>query len=212
RPRPPADRRGRRRPPDFGRAGASPRVSGRGLRLALPRSQPQPQPPVVHDGGLRQRVEGAAFPAACAAGREAQRGPAPRTGGPLSAVLVALALPLAALPSARADEPLSPQVLGRVDAHAHVFAQAPEILRVLERLNVTAVNVCVVDRYDKGFEQVAPQHEIARQLARESRGRLPWVATFDDSSFAQPDFASRTIADLERALADGAVGVKIYKS
>jgi predicted TIM-barrel fold metal-dependent hydrolase len=130
----------------------------------------------------------------------------------MRAVLVALVLPFASLPSARADEPLSPQALGRVDAHAHVFAKAPEIVRLLERLNVTAVNVCVVDRYDKGFEQVAPQHRIARQLARESHGRLPWVATFDDSGFARPDFARQTIADLEQALRDGAVGVKIYKS
>jgi predicted TIM-barrel fold metal-dependent hydrolase len=130
----------------------------------------------------------------------------------MRALALALVLAAAAPSVARDDEAVSPETLGRIDAHAHVFAEAPEVLGVLERLNVTAVNVCVVDRYDKGFEQVEPQHRIARQLARESHGRLPWIATFDDSGFAEPDFARRTIADLEKALADGAVGVKIYKS
>jgi hypothetical protein len=106
----------------------------------------------------------------------------------------------------------SPLAIGRVDAHVHVFVEAPEVLRLLERLNVTGVNVCVVDRYDKGFEAVEPQHRVARLLAGQSQGRLPWVATFDDSGFARPDFARATIALLDEALGQGALGVKIYKS
>jgi len=122
---------------------------------------------------------------------------------------LALTLVLALAASA---EDLSPLALGRIDAHAHFLAEAKPVLDTLDRLNVTAVNVCVVDRYDEGFETVAPQHAVARGLAQASRGRLPWIATFDDSGFAGPGFAARTLGEVDRALAEGAIGVKIYKS
>ena len=109
-------------------------------------------------------------------------------------------------------EELSPVALGRIDAHAHFLAEAKPVLDALDRLNVTAVNVCVVDRYDKGYETVAPQHAMARRLVKASGGRLPWIATFDDSGFAEPGFAARTLAEVDRALAEGAIGVKVYKS
>ncbi|HUL78570.1 MAG TPA: amidohydrolase family protein [Vicinamibacteria bacterium] len=111
-----------------------------------------------------------------------------------------------------AGENLSPVALGRVDAHAHFFAEAKPVLDLLERLNLVAVNVCVVDRYDKGYETVAPQQAMARHLAAVSRGRLPWIGTFDDASFASSDFAIAALSDVDRALAQGAIGVKIYKS
>ena len=110
------------------------------------------------------------------------------------------------------EPPLSPVALGRIDAHVHFFAEARPVLAVLERLNVTGVNICVVDRYDKGYETAPPQHRMARRLARASGGRLPWVAALDDGTFAQPGFATRALADLGRTLDEGAVGVKIYKS
>ena len=107
---------------------------------------------------------------------------------------------------------LSPVALGRIDAHAHFFAESRPVLDLLDRLNLTAVNVCVVDRYDKGYETVEPQHRMARRLAKSSRGRLPWIATFDDAGFAAPGFAARALARVDRALAAGAHGVKVYKS
>ena len=122
------------------------------------------------------------------------------------------ALCLLARLAAGEETPLSPVALGRIDAHVHVFAEAKPILEVLDRLNVTGVNICVVDRYDKGYETAPPQHRMARRLARASGGRLPWVAALDDGTFAQPGFATRALADLGRALDEGAIGVKIYKS
>jgi len=124
----------------------------------------------------------------------------------------AVALVLLLGGAAAFGEELSPVALGRIDAHAHFLAEAKPVTDALDRLNVTAVNVCVVDRYDKGFETVAPQHATARRLAKASGGRLPWIATFDDSGFAEPGFAARTLAGIDRALADGAIGVKVYKS
>ena len=114
--------------------------------------------------------------------------------------------------SAAEEAPLSPFALGRIDAHVHFFAESRPVLDVLDRLNVTGVNICVVDRYDAGYETAPPQHLMARRLAETSPGRLPWIAALDDGTFASPGFAKRAIADIERALAKGARGVKIYKS
>jgi predicted TIM-barrel fold metal-dependent hydrolase len=121
-----------------------------------------------------------------------------------------VACPVAA--AAQAEAPLAPVALGRVDAHAHVFAEARPVLRVLEKQNVTAVNVCVVDRYDRGYETAPPQHRMARRLARASAGRLPWIAALDDADFDIPGFARQALAGIDRALAEGARGVKVYKS
>jgi len=114
--------------------------------------------------------------------------------------------------SSGAEDPPSPVALGRIDAHMHVFAEDAAILDALARANVTGVNICVVDRYDKGYETAPPQHAIARRLAARSRGRLPWIAALDDAEFARPGFASRAIRLLENELAAGALGVKVYKS
>src|SRR5512144_1577844 len=130
-------------------------------------------------------------------------------GGDMARTVLAMALVLG---GPVFGEELSPIALGRIDAHAHFLAEARPVLDALDRLNVTAVNVCVVDRYDKGFETVAPQHEMARRLAKASGGRLPWMATFDDSGFAEPGFAAGTLAALDRAFGEGALGVKVYKS
>ncbi|HXY39182.1 MAG TPA: amidohydrolase family protein, partial [Vicinamibacteria bacterium] len=128
-------------------------------------------------------------------------------------LVCAAVLAMAASPSAApADAPLSPVSLGRIDAHAHIFAEAQPLLDLLDRLNLTLVNICVVDRYDKGYETAAPQHKVARHLAEASHGRLPWIATFEDDGFAQPGFTERTLAVVDQALADGAHGVKVYKS
>jgi len=117
------------------------------------------------------------------------------------------------LAGASAEEAaLSPVALGRIDAHVHFFTESRPVLAALERLNVTGVNICVVDRYDKGYETAPPQHRMARRLARASGYRLPWIAALDDRTVASPGFAKRAIADIERALAEGAHGVKIYKS
>ncbi|HEV7501338.1 MAG TPA: hypothetical protein VGQ33_15095, partial [Vicinamibacteria bacterium] len=119
----------------------------------------------------------------------------------------AMTLCLLARLAAGEEPPLSPVALGRIDAHVHVFAEAKPVLEVLERENVTGVNICVVDRYDKGYETAPPQHRMARRLARASHGRLPWIAALDDAGFASPRFAERAVALLGRELEQGARGV-----
>jgi acetyl esterase/lipase/predicted TIM-barrel fold metal-dependent hydrolase len=114
--------------------------------------------------------------------------------------------------SAHLALPLSPEAVGRIDAHAHVSADAPALYALLERLNMRMVNVCVVDRYEPGYETVEPQHAMARRLESASRGRIRWISTFDEIDWESPGFAERVIAGLDATFRAGALGVKIYKS
>ena len=100
----------------------------------------------------------------------------------------------------------------RIDAHAHVFNADPRFLAMLERLDVRLLNICVVDKHDRGYEEADPQHASATLVFRASRGRAAWCSTFDPLGFQEPGFARRALASLERTFANGAVAVKIYKS
>ena len=103
-------------------------------------------------------------------------------------------------------------MLARIDAHAHVFNAAPPFYQMLNRLDMHILNVCVVDKHDRGFEEAEPQHAKALEIFRGSRGRAAWCSTFDPQDWEKPGFAERAIAQLDRTFANGAVAVKIYKS
>lgn len=102
--------------------------------------------------------------------------------------------------------------IGAVDAHAHVFLNDPAINGMLDRLNLRFVNITVVDPYEHGYEKVEPQQRAALEVFRGTARRAPWVATFDPAGFEKPGFSKQVIADLDAAFAQGAVGVKIYKT
>jgi acetyl esterase/lipase/predicted TIM-barrel fold metal-dependent hydrolase len=128
----------------------------------------------------------------------------PAVSGAFDGVLAFLAAHLA--------PQISPEAVGRIDAHAHVSADAPVLYALLERLNMRMVNVCVVDRYEPGYETVEPQHAMARRLEIASRGRIRWISTFDEIDWESPGFADRVVAGLDATFREGALGVKVYKS
>ncbi len=99
----------------------------------------------------------------------------------------------------------------RIDAHAHILQPDPAYYRYLEKANIRVLNICVVDKHDKGFEQAEPQMAVAARISRETRGRVAWCATFDDTDWESPAFTGRVVKSLGQAFADGAVAVKIYK-
>lgn len=129
-------------------------------------------------------------------------------------LLVLVALPLGAsvaLVWAQSSKP-SFTSIAPIDAHAHAFNAAPEFYAMFDRLNLRIVNICVVDKYDKGYEEAAPQHAMALEVFRASHGRAAFCSTFDPQDWEAPDFVDRSIALLNQTFAQGAVAVKIYKS
>lgn len=100
----------------------------------------------------------------------------------------------------------------RIDAHAHVFHSAPEFYAMLESENIHVLDICVVDKYDRGYEEAAPQNVKALEVSRASHGRVAWCSTFDPQDWEDSGFSSRVVRDLDKTFKEGAVAVKIYKS
>jgi len=102
--------------------------------------------------------------------------------------------------------------LSPIDSHAHVFKNDPTFGTFLRRLNLRILNICVVDKHDRGYEEAAPQHQTAREILHSTGGRAAWCSTFDPQDFEKPGFAEQSIKVLNDTFAQGAVAVKIYKS
>ncbi|MEN6601155.1 MAG: hypothetical protein ABFD86_01975, partial [Bryobacteraceae bacterium] len=100
----------------------------------------------------------------------------------------------------------------RIDAHVHVLQVSPEYYRMLGALNLRVINVCVLDKYDAGFEAVAPQQATAQRAFRESKHKVAWCATFDPGDWEKHGFAREVERSLDERFRQGAVAVKIYKS
>jgi predicted TIM-barrel fold metal-dependent hydrolase len=102
--------------------------------------------------------------------------------------------------------------LAPIDVHAHAFKNDPAFAAMLKRLNLRILDVCVVDKHDRGYEEAAPQNRMAREIMHSTSGRAAWCSTFDPQDFEKPGFASRSIKALNDTFAEGAVAVKIYKN
>jgi hypothetical protein len=101
----------------------------------------------------------------------------------------------------------------RIDAHTHVFNASPQFYEMLQRQNMKVVTICVVDKHTMRFyRKETPQRALALEVFRKSGGRASWISTFDPQDWESPGFAERVNKHLDQTFADGAVGVKIYKS
>ena len=99
-----------------------------------------------------------------------------------------------------------------IDAHAHVFKDDPAFASALKRLNLHILDICVVDKHDRGYEEATPQNRKAREILRSTGGRSAWCSTFDPQDFEKPGFSEKSNKVLNETFAEGAVPVKIYKS
>lgn len=112
----------------------------------------------------------------------------------------------------RQSVPVNPTPLSRIDAHVHVFNTSAAFVQMLQQLDIHVLNICVVDKYDRGFEEAGPQHAKALEIFRRSKGRAAWCSTFDPQDWERPGFTQSSISELEKTFKNGAVAVKIYKS
>jgi len=99
-----------------------------------------------------------------------------------------------------------------IDAHIHIYkTDSPELSALIDQLNLRAVNICVIDDRDPDFKALEPQRSQVLQVRANTHGRAAFATTFDPYTFEQPDFAARTIRQLNDDFAHGAIAVKIYK-
>jgi predicted TIM-barrel fold metal-dependent hydrolase len=95
--------------------------------------------------------------------------------------------------------------------HVHVFQPAAVYGEMLSRLSLRVLNICVIDKYERGFGDGGAQQLAARALSRATHRRAAWCSTFDPQHWEEPGFAERTTGQLDVTFRNGAVAVKIYK-
>jgi predicted TIM-barrel fold metal-dependent hydrolase len=99
-----------------------------------------------------------------------------------------------------------------IDVHVHVFKVDPAFQALLEELNLTLLNILVVDDTLSYRKHLAPQVSDSLALVRSSHGHVALCTTFDPYKFNEPSFAAHSIRQLDETFAQGAVAVKIWKN
>ena len=131
---------------------------------------------------------------------------------PLLALSAACVLALNPAAARSQDRYYSAADFGRVekvDAHMHVYGRAnllmDEALR--DRFHILTIDV---DSPDHG--PVPWQINDSASLRRRYPGRIAFAATFSAAAFTTPGWSRGAVHQIDDALAQGAVGVKIWKN
>ena len=99
----------------------------------------------------------------------------------------------------------------RIDAHAHIVADDPEMVAFLDERELKVHNISLVplgadDWYTEGGCRAY------YELAVKYPDHFAWCTTFDLPTFDDPNYVSDGIAQLERDFADGATGCKVWRN
>jgi len=106
-----------------------------------------------------------------------------------------------------AEPPLPFEAILKIDAHSHLFEDAPEFQELHRRLNVRTINVC-----NRGTNpKFAEMHVIARELYRKYPELYPFESSFDLTRIDDADYPAQVVAFLGEQFRAGAIGVKIWK-
>ena len=99
-----------------------------------------------------------------------------------------------------------------IDAHVHVFKTDPALQALLEKANLTLLNILVVDDTLSYRKQLAPQVSDALALVHASNGHVALCTTFDPYKFNDPSFVQESIKQIDQNFEQGAIAVKIWKN
>jgi predicted TIM-barrel fold metal-dependent hydrolase len=99
-----------------------------------------------------------------------------------------------------------------IDAHVHVFRTAPEFQKMLEKEQLTLLNILVVDDTWGPRKKLQPQIDAAWRLVDVSGGHVKLCTTFDPYQFNTPNFPAESIHQVDRDFHRGAIAMKIWKN
>ncbi len=102
--------------------------------------------------------------------------------------------------------------LAPIDAHTHISKTGPDLVGMLERLNLHVLDILYVDDTDRARSSMEPQEEGALKFIASSRGRAYLCTTFDPFRFNRSDFSKEAIDGLNRDFEQGAVAAKLWKN
>jgi len=96
----------------------------------------------------------------------------------------------------------------KVDVHAHYFDDMPEFAKMLERINMRVVNICL---YRGQPLQMQPAHEQAARIAESYEYFTGFASSFHLGRVGEPEFAEQVTAWLDRYFERGAIMTKVWK-
>jgi predicted TIM-barrel fold metal-dependent hydrolase len=99
-----------------------------------------------------------------------------------------------------------------IDAHVHVFKNAPAFQSMLERLNLKLLNILVMDDTLAYRKELQPQVDDGFALVQSSHRHVALCTTFDPYRFSTPSFTADSIRQLDQNFAQGAIAVKLWKN
>lgn len=100
--------------------------------------------------------------------------------------------------------------VSKIDAHLHLHGDSQDAYLAQARKDNFRALTINVDYAD--FPPPARQRQVASKLAHSHPKDVAWIATFATSGFENHGWTDTTLKDLDAALADGAVGVKVWKN
>jgi predicted TIM-barrel fold metal-dependent hydrolase len=97
----------------------------------------------------------------------------------------------------------------KIDAHMHVHGRADRLMTqaIADHFRILTINVDAPD-----YPSIHEQQLAAVSLRERYPGRVAFAATFSVKGFQSPRWAAAVVRDLDAAVAQGAVGVKIWKN
>jgi predicted TIM-barrel fold metal-dependent hydrolase len=101
------------------------------------------------------------------------------------------------------------QRVEKIDAHVHIHGEADRFMAQASHDNFRILTINVDD---PDFPPIPEQERAAVSLQHRYPGRVAFAATFSVQNFGAPDWSESALHQIDIALAEGAVGVKIWKN
>jgi hypothetical protein len=97
----------------------------------------------------------------------------------------------------------------KIDAHMHVHGRADRFMAqaIADHFRILTINVDSPD-----YPPIREQQRAAASLRERYPGRVAFAATFSVEGFQSPGWSAATLRDINAAIAQGAVGVKMWKN
>jgi predicted TIM-barrel fold metal-dependent hydrolase len=96
----------------------------------------------------------------------------------------------------------------KIDTHVHLHGALPKFMK---RAQADGFRVLTINVNYSAFPPVPQQRDDALALNHQYPDRVAFAATFDAGNSTQPEWLNRVEAQLKSDLAQGAVGVKVWK-
>ncbi|QNI30143.1 amidohydrolase family protein [Alloacidobacterium dinghuense] len=100
--------------------------------------------------------------------------------------------------------------LDPIDTHTHVYQNAPELIALLERLNLHILDIVVARDPDQKSLDV--ERRQVSDFVNNSHGHATMCTTFDPFLYREPSFKKTAIAEIDGDFNHGAAAVKIWKN